>query len=208
MVSLATSLYLPHWFRWDNGRMKLGFVRHGQTQWNLEGRLQGSSDIPLNDTGRSQAREAVGVLDGGQWDAIVSSPLSRARETAQIIAEGLGLELGPSYDLLIERDYAQGEGMVETEALALWPDKHGGGIEPLESVVDRGLRAMAQIASDYPGKNVAVICHGTIIRYTLSHFAGYKLDTIRNGSVAIIGNETGKWQLELVNDQVPEQLAR
>ncbi|NQD41453.1 histidine phosphatase family protein, partial [Glutamicibacter halophytocola] len=115
--------------------MKLGFVRHGQTQWNLEGRLQGSSDIPLNDTGRSQAREAVKVLGAGGWDVIVSSPLSRARETAQIIAEGLGLELGPSYDLLIERDYAQGEGMVETEALALWPDKNGGGIEPLDSVV-------------------------------------------------------------------------
>ncbi|MGV2853102.1 histidine phosphatase family protein [Glutamicibacter sp. AGC13] len=187
--------------------MKLGFVRHGQTQWNLEGRLQGSSDIPLNGTGRAQAREAVSVLDGGQWDAIVSSPLSRARETAQIIADGLGLELGPSYDLLIERDYAQGEGMVEAEALALWPDKNGGGIEPLESVVDRGLRAINQIAADYQGKNVAVICHGTIIRYTLSHFAGYKLDTIRNGSVAIIGNEPGDWQLELVNDQVPSKVA-
>lgn len=189
------------------GLMKLGFVRHGQTQWNLEGRLQGSSDIPLNDTGRAQAREAVSVLEPGQWDAIVSSPLSRARETAQIIADGLGLELGPSYDLLIERDYAQGEGMVETEALALWPDKHGGGIEPLDSVVERGLRAIEQIAADYPGKNVAVICHGTIIRYTLSHFAGYKLDTIRNGSVAILGNESGSWQLELVNDQVPNRVA-
>ena len=189
------------------GLMKLGFVRHGQTQWNLEGRLQGSSDIPLNDTGRAQAREAVSVLEPGQWDAIVSSPLSRARETAQIIADGLGLELGPSYDLLIERDYAQGEGMVETEALALWPDKHGGGIEPLDSVVERGLRAIEQIAADYPGMNVAVICHGTIIRYTLSHFAGYKLDTIRNCSVAIIGNESGSWQLELVNDQVPNRVA-
>ncbi|UXN32100.1 histidine phosphatase family protein [Glutamicibacter sp. M10] len=189
--------------------MKLGFVRHGQTQWNLEGRLQGSSDIPLNDTGRTQASEAVSVLAGGNWDVIVSSPLSRARETAQIIADGLGLELGPSYDLLIERDYAQGEGMVEAEALELWPDKLGGGIEPLDSVVDRGLRAINQIAADYPGKNVAIICHGTIIRYTLSHLAGYKLDTIRNGSVAIVGQgQTGAWELELVNDAVPEKLVR
>ncbi|WP_159613519.1 histidine phosphatase family protein [Glutamicibacter sp. JC586] len=187
--------------------MKLGFVRHGQTQWNLEGRLQGSSNTPLNDTGRAQAREAVNVLASGDWDVIVSSPLSRARETAQIIAEGLGMELGPSYDLLIERDYAQGEGMVETEALALWPDKNGGGIEPLDSVVDRGLRAIDQIAADYPGKNVAIVCHGTIIRYTLSHLAGYKLDTIRNGSVAIVGQDkAGDWQLELVNDEVPEKL--
>ena len=115
------------------------------------------------------------MLELGQWDAIVSSPLDRARETAQIIADGLGLELGPSYEMLIERDYAQGEGMIEAEALRRWPGKLGGGIEPLESVVERGLRAIGQIAADYPGKNVAVICHGTIIRYTLSHFAGWAL---------------------------------
>ncbi|MDR4534692.1 histidine phosphatase family protein [Glutamicibacter sp. PS] len=185
--------------------MKLGFVRHGQTQWNLEGRLQGSSDIPLNDTGREQARQAVQVLGAGDWDVIVSSPLSRARETAQIIAEGLGLELGPAYDLLIERDYGQGEGVEETAAAERWPGKIGGGIEPLDSVVDRGLRAIERIAADYPDKNVAVVCHGTIIRYTLSHFAGHTLDTIRNGSVALLERESTGWVLRMVNDEVLSQ---
>lgn len=184
--------------------MKLGFVRHGQTQWNLEGRLQGSSNIPLNDTGRVQAREAVDVLSGSGWEVVVSSPLDRARETAQIIADGLGLELGPSYEMLIERGYGQGEGMVEAEALERWPGKIGGGIEPLESVVQRGHRAIEQIMADYPGKNVVVVCHGTIIRYTLSDIAGWQLETIRNGSVALLGQDAaGKLQLELVNDQVP-----
>lgn len=184
--------------------MKLGFVRHGQTQWNLEGRLQGSSNIPLNDTGRVQAREAVDVLSGSGWEVVVSSPLDRARETAQIIADGLGLELGPSYEMLIERGYGQGEGMVEAEALERWPGKIGGGIEPLESVVQRGHRAIEQIMADYPGKNVVVVCHGTIIRYTLSDIAGWQLETIRNGSVALLGQDAaGKLQLELVNDQLP-----
>ena len=184
--------------------MKLGFVRHGQTQWNLEGRLQGSSNIPLNDTGRVQAREAVDVLSGSGWEVVVSSPLDRARETAQIIADGLGLELGPSYEMLIERGYGQGEGMVEAEALERWPGKIGGGIEPLESVVQRGHRAIEQIMADYPGQNVVVVCHGTIIRYTLSDIAGWQLETIRNGSVALLGQDAaGKLQLELVNDQVP-----
>lgn len=93
---------------------------------------------------------------------------------------------------------------METEAAQRWPGKIGGGIESLESVVDRGLRAIEQIASDYPGKNVAVVCHGTIIRYTLSHFAGYQLDTIRNGSVAILEYEIDGWELKLVNDQMPQ----
>lgn len=184
--------------------MELGFIRHGQTRWNLEGRLQGSSDIELNDTGRAQASDAVQILGSARWDVIVSSPLSRARETAQIIADGLGLEVGPAYDLLIERDYGEGEGVLETETAQRWPGKIGGGIESLESVVDRGLRAIEQIASDYPGKNVAVVCHGTIIRYTLSHFAGYQLDTIRNGSVAILEYEIDGWELKLVNDQMPQ----
>ncbi|HAY43624.1 MAG TPA: histidine phosphatase family protein [Micrococcaceae bacterium] len=184
--------------------MELGFIRHGQTRWNLEGRLQGSSNIELNDTGRAQARDAVQILGSARWDVIVSSPLSRARETAQIIADGLGLELGPAYDLLIERDYGEGEGVLETEAEQRWPGKIGGGIESLESVVDRGLRAIEQIASDYPGKNVAVVCHGTIIRYTLSHFAGYRLDSIRNASVAILEYGTEGWELKLVNDQMPQ----
>ncbi|NQD89088.1 histidine phosphatase family protein, partial [Paenarthrobacter sp. CM16] len=61
-------------------------VRHGQTDWNAERRLQGSTDIPLNDVGREQAREAVAFLSDQQWDTVVASPLSRAAETAEIIA--------------------------------------------------------------------------------------------------------------------------
>ena len=66
--------------------MRLELIRHGQTDWNLADKLQGSSDIPLNDTGRGQALEAAGLLAGVEWSAIVSSPLGRARETAEIIA--------------------------------------------------------------------------------------------------------------------------
>ena len=74
--------------------MIAAFIRHGQTDWNREGLLQGSSDIPLNDTGRAQARDALMTLRSMPWDVVVSSPLRRARETAQIIADALGLELG------------------------------------------------------------------------------------------------------------------
>ena len=70
------------------------FIRHGQTDWNRDDKLQGSSDIPLNAQGREQAHEAAGILADGGWEVVVSSPLQRARETAKIIAHDLGLELG------------------------------------------------------------------------------------------------------------------
>lgn len=181
--------------------MKLGFIRHGQTNWNAENRLQGSSDIPLNEVGRQQARDAVAVLGASTWDVVVSSPLSRARQTAEIIASGLGIELGQSYDELMERDYGQAEGMRVEDSEKLWPNKTGGGIENLESVVARGRSAIEGIAADFPGRNVAVVCHGTIIRYTLSALAGHRFDSIHNGSISLIDNDSGTWKVRSVNGE-------
>src|SRR5690606_7043497 len=98
-------------------------IRHGQTDWNLEGRMQGSTDIPLNATGRDQARVAGGILtDAGEaWDVVVSSPLGRARETASIIAETLGVPLGESYAGLAEQDFGNAEGLLVTEVFERWP---------------------------------------------------------------------------------------
>jgi uncharacterized phosphatase len=179
------------------------FIRHGQTNWNRDERLQGSSDIPLNDLGREQAADAVAVLGatGTQWDAIVSSPLSRARETAEIIADGLGIELGPTYDDLIERHYGDGEGATAEVIAAKWPDHNYPGLESISSVVARAIRALDEIADTYGDKNVVIVCHGTLIRYTLSEFAGYKFDAIRNGSVATFGRDGDTWRVLSVNDE-------
>ncbi|MTA30323.1 MAG: histidine phosphatase family protein, partial [Actinobacteria bacterium] len=70
----------------------IGLLRHGQTDWNVDMRLQGVSDIPLNDYGREQANTAAEVLSSSTWEMIVSSPLSRALETANIVASKLGFE--------------------------------------------------------------------------------------------------------------------
>ncbi len=81
--------------------MTLALVRHGRTDWNRDDLLQGSSDIPLDDTGRAQAHEAARALAGlGRWNAVVCSPLSRARETAEIIAAELRIEVGPDGALI------------------------------------------------------------------------------------------------------------
>jgi probable phosphoglycerate mutase len=182
------------------------FIRHGQTDWNRDDRLQGSSDIPLNETGRRQAHESAELLRDGGWQVIVSSPLSRARETAQIIADDLGLELGPAYDALVERHYGPLEGESSTGTIARYPNRDYPGAESLASVVSRGTAALARIADDYRDTDVMIVCHGTIIRYTLSALAGFKLPGITNGSVSRFELEGDRWRVLTVNGVPIEQL--
>jgi probable phosphoglycerate mutase len=94
--------------------MTLYVLRHGQTDWNVQMRLQGSTDIPLNETGRAQAHVAAKILAGEGITKIIASPLSRALETAQIVGAASGLE--PVVDgRLIERNFGLFEGMTIDE---------------------------------------------------------------------------------------------
>ena len=130
----------------------LTLIRHGQTDWNLQRLLQGRTDIPLNDTGREQAR-AVGrelAASGRHWDALVSSPLQRARETARIIGAQLGLAPAGTYADLAERSFGDAEGydctgMTEDERHAFM-EEHG---EAAEHVVQRGIAVLREIAARY-----------------------------------------------------------
>ncbi|WP_121032513.1 histidine phosphatase family protein [Terracoccus luteus] len=172
-------------------------IRHGQTDWNRLGLFQGSSDTPLNDTGRQQARDLVPVLQasGIEWSAVVSSPLFRARETAGIVAEGLGLRLGAAYDELVERDYGRHEGQPdETEK------KSDPSVEPLESVVLRGVAGLDRVARDHGDAHVVVVAHGSIIRYTLARLAGRPMPTIANGLLTTLERTpAGEWRVDVVN---------
>ncbi|MGO4690539.1 histidine phosphatase family protein [Glaciibacter sp. 2TAF33] len=187
--------------------MTLALIRHGETEWNRELKLQGSTDIPLNDTGRGQAREAVELLAPERWDAIVSSPLSRARETAEIIASGLGITLGPTYDLLTERNYGAAEGATAEIVAARWPDRQYPGLEPLDSVVDRGTRALEQVAADFDGARTIIVCHGTLIRYTLQHLSGQTFDQILNGAISTVERHDEAWRVLSVNGEPLEVVA-
>jgi broad specificity phosphatase PhoE len=93
------------------------FLRHGQTQWNVEGRFQGHTDIPLNEFGLQQAQEAARVLSGCPVDLIVASPLLRARRTAEIVAARCGKPLVFD-DELKERHFGAFEGLVVSEVKA------------------------------------------------------------------------------------------
>ena len=185
----------------QDGEVTFAFIRHGQTDWNRDLRMQGASDIPLNDTGRMQAAEAVAGLRNTQWDAIVSSPLSRARETAEIIARGLSIPLGPAYDNLVERNYGEAEGATAEDIAERWPDQPFPGLERIDLVIDRGIAALEQISADYGDANVVIVCHGTLIRHTLQKLARRKFDAIRNGSIAKFDRVDSGWHVLTVNDE-------
>ena len=107
---------------------ELYLVRHGETDWNRQRRIQGLTDIPLNDTGREQARMTGMLLarrrfPGAQWDAVLTSPLSRAAETAAIIAGELGLPAPVSIATMVERNYGEAEGLDFVELERRFPPR-------------------------------------------------------------------------------------
>ena len=178
--------------------MLIALIRHGQTDWNLALRMQGRSDIPLNDTGREQALVAASALAAEPWDIVVSSPLLRARETAEIIATALDVPLGASYDELLEQDFGAAEGTLVAELATRWPDRDFAGMEPDEVVGPRGIRGLERIALDHPGARVLAVAHGTLIRYTLAAISGHetrqypKLD---NASSSMVRFTDASWRV-------------
>ncbi|WP_375407104.1 histidine phosphatase family protein [uncultured Amnibacterium sp.] len=163
----------------------LVLVRHGETEWNRLKRVQGRTDIPLNDTGRRQARATAERLTGEHFDAVVASPLSRAAETAQIIADGLGIGPIELVDDLVERDYGEAEGMTGKDIDARW----GGSLEARESrveVIDRVKPALLAIAARHPGQRVLVVSHGGVIGSLVRDATGWvwpaRGEQIVNGS--------------------------
>ena len=140
----------------------LVLVRHGETEWNRLGKVQGLSDIPLNETGRRQAREAGRRLKSQHWDAIAASPLGRAAETAEIIAREVGLRGPELVEALVERNYGEAEGMTGEEIDRRW----GGELkarESRESVLERVVPALVALAERHPDSRVLVVTHGGVI---------------------------------------------
>lgn len=166
----------------------LAFMRHGETDWNRAQRFQGRTDIPLNDTGRRQAREAAERMAeaGEPWDLVVTSPLSRARETGRIVAQTLGIELGETVDDLIERSFGTTEGVSNEDLSAQEYDDLMAAAEPDEEVWHRAIRAVTRIAREHPGRHVLLVSHGSLIRITLSHWMEQTLPRISNTQVLLV----------------------
>jgi probable phosphoglycerate mutase len=178
-------------------------IRHGQTDWNAQRRLQGSTDIPLNDVGRDQARDAVETLAGYGWDAVVSSPLSRAAETADLIAAGLGLTVARRVPELTERSFGPAEGLqdgAELDALRI----PGGfrGAEGEDEAAGRGLAALETLAEEFRGGRVLVVTHGSLLRVSLSRAVGRTLPSVTNAVLNLAHHHPAEgWNLECFNGE-------
>ena len=164
-------------------------IRHGETAWNVDTRIQGHLDIPLNDTGRWQARQVALALADERIDAIYSSDLLRARETAQTVARCDGIvttDIG-----LRERSFGVFEGLTYREIQQRWPEQgerwrrrdpdfgaEGG--ETLRDFYARCMATMTRLAAAHPGQNIALVAHGGVMDCLYRAALGLALDAPRS----------------------------
>jgi uncharacterized phosphatase len=191
----------------------LYLVRHGETDWNRARRIQGSTDIPLNDTGRAQAGRTGRLLAGREWHAIATSPLERALETAQIISAEVGVEDIELVPALQERAYGAAEGLDDTELARLFPgDSFVPGREPRADVATRAIAALIGLALRHPDRNVIVTTHGGVIRSVVNAVApddaSHHQVPITNGSVHSFRYVEGALKLVEFNDPIELESVR
>ena len=185
----------------------LGLLRHGQTDWNIDLRLQGSTDIPLNDTGRTQARLAASSLNLEDWDVILASPLSRAKDTADIVALELGMNVVIVPEL-IERSFGVAEGLDHASWRKLYESHEViEGLESLEDLRTRTVQLLDLIAKEYSGKRVLAVSHGAFIRKVLNIVTNGELpregERLSNASLNRFMHADGTWT---ITDYRPESL--
>lgn len=176
-------------------------VRHGETDWNIEGRLQGARDVPLNATGISQARAVATILAGESWDVVISSPLARAYDTAIQMVDTIGIA---ESDIVIdsrlkERNYGAAEGLDLAERESRFPDGVWPDVETHEMLDLRTQSVMEEFAKTHAGKRVVLVTHGGWIRSVLRVISSSDAEVseihIPNASCSWISHDGHAWQL-------------
>lgn len=194
--------------------------RHGNTDWNAAARVQGQTDVPLNDLGRRQAADAAELLVRLRPAAIVTSDLSRAAETAAALGLLTGLPVGTD-ERLRERHFGEWQGHTMAEIAAQRPEEHarwtagedviGGGVETLDDLGKRVCDALQDAGRLTPaGATVVVATHGAAARSGVGHLLGWgreQLRTLRalqNCHWAELTHDRSRgWQLAAYNVGVP-----
>lgn len=160
-------------------------VRHGQTAWNKDVRFRGTTDLPLSDLGLAQAERVAQWLRDEPIQAIVSSPLKRAVQTAQPLSDALNLPIRTHHGL-ISADYGEWQGHTPQEVSARWPELYrqwqqspdlvtfpGG--ESLKIVLDRTVAMLDELSQAHPDQTVALFSHEIVTKTLLGYVLGMEL---------------------------------
>jgi broad specificity phosphatase PhoE len=185
--------------------IRLVLWRHGQTRWNVEGRFQGQTDIPLDDLGQQQAERAARLLAALEPSAIFSSDLIRATATAAPLARLTGLPVTLDKDLR-ERYGGLWEGLTDADIRARYPVEHSQWRPPegetSTAVADRAVAAMERIAETMtPGTLAVVVSHGAALRLGAARLLGLPeelwgaVGPLANCAWSVLSRRRGKWRL-------------
>ena len=173
-------------------------IRHGETAWNVDGRIQGQLDVPLNEMGRWQVHRLALAVADEDIAAIYSSDLLRAMETAQAVSRGCGVGIATDAGLR-ERGFGEFEGLSYTEINLRWPEmaarwrrrdpEFGApGGETLNQFFDRSVATATRLAALHPGQTIALVSHGGVMDCLYRAAARLALDAPRSwqlGNAAI-----------------------
>ena len=207
----------------------LCLVRHGETDWNAEGRVQGQTDVPLNAAGTAQASAVGAALAGERFAAIYSSDLTRVRQTAQPAAQRLGLAVRCDAALR-ERHYGMFETHTYAEVRERFPEDYARfrkkeldydfrGGESLRVFNQRALGCVRSLAGRHPGESILVFTHGGVLEMVYRHATALGLSTPRefeipNAAINWVEVSAESWSvrrwaerahLENTLDDLPEQ---
>jgi broad specificity phosphatase PhoE len=195
----------------------LGLLRHGQTDWNIDFRLQGVTDTPLNETGIAQAKDAAAAINPDHWDAVITSPLIRAKVTAEIVADKNNFSQPDVEPLLIERSFGEAEGLMHDQWVARYSNTNevpGG--ESLADLEQRANLLLSTLATSHRGKRVIAVSHGALIRVLLRIASDGEFpregERLGNACLNVLFHDDQRWQVRsyeprtLHLDLIKEQL--
>lgn len=177
-------------------------IRHGETDWNSLGRLQGQTDTLLNATGRLQARACGDFLKNFNWDVLITSPLKRAKETGAIINQTLHL---PDFVMpeFAERSFGDAEGLTVEEREEQFPSKEYPNQEGESELQARLMAGLDHIHQSFPKRRVILVTHGAVIHSLLKQFAKEELENKKfklfNGGLNHIHFDQTEWRVKAYN---------
>lgn len=183
--------------------MQIYLIRHGETDWNKQKRLQGHKDIELNNNGIMQANKCGQAFQQMPIDCIISSPLKRAKETADIIASYVGIDTVMIEDNLIEKDYGRLSGLTPDEREKFYETGQNDEMESLDDLIQRVIKVLNHYSNETAYKNIIMVSHGAAINAILvvlsKHTIGTGKTRLKNACINVLRCTNKSMKIELYN---------